>query len=66
MILPAFKVVYDRVDFETFMLVIAGGAFYTLGTYFFLRDSRKYYHSIWHLFVLGGTVCHFFAVLFLL
>lgn len=66
MILPAFKLVYDRVALDTFMLVIAGGAFYTLGTYFFMKDSRKYYHSIWHLFVLGGTVCHFFAVLFLL
>lgn len=46
------------------LLVIAGGVFYTVGVAFFAVDSRlKYGHFIWHLFVLAGTACHYFAVL---
>jgi len=42
----------------------AGGLAYTLGVVFFVLDGRlRYSHFIWHLFVLAGTVCHFFAVL---
>jgi hemolysin III len=44
--------------------LLAGGLFYTLGVAFYATDSRlRYGHAIWHLFVLGGTVCHYFAVL---
>jgi len=44
--------------------MIAGGLCYTGGVVFFATDSRlKYGHLIWHLFVLAGTACHFFAVL---
>ena len=43
-----------------------GGAIYTLGTIFYMLKKVPYAHSIWHLFVLGGSICHFFAVLFYL
>ncbi|WP_211576725.1 PAQR family membrane homeostasis protein TrhA [Methylophaga nitratireducenticrescens] len=44
--------------------LIAGGLSYTVGVAFFATDSKlKYGHFIWHLFVLTGTTCHFFAVL---
>jgi len=44
--------------------LIAGGLSYTVGVAFFATDSRlQYGHLIWHLFVLAGTTCHFFAVL---
>ena len=33
-----------------------------LGTWFYQRDSIRYFHAIWHLFVLAGSVCHFVAV----
>ena len=33
-----------------------------LETIFFFLDKYKYMHSAWHLFVLGGTVCHFIAI----
>jgi len=40
--------------------LIAGGASYTLGVPFFLMDqSKKFFHSIWHLFVMCGSICHF-------
>lgn len=42
----------------------AGGLAYTLGVVFFVLDAKiRYSHFIWHLFVLAGTTCHFFAVL---
>lgn len=41
----------------------AGGATYTLGTIFYALKKVPYAHSIWHLFVLGGSICHFCAVL---
>ena len=42
----------------------AGGLAYTLGVVFFVLDERvRYSHFIWHLFVLAGTICHFFAVM---
>ncbi|HEX5801589.1 MAG TPA: hemolysin III family protein [Azospira sp.] len=45
-------------------LLLAGGLSYTAGVAFFATDSRlRYGHFIWHLFVLMGTVCHYFAVL---
>jgi len=44
--------------------LVAGGLSYTAGAVVFLFDSKlRYAHFVWHLFVLGGSVCHFFAVL---
>lgn len=44
--------------------LVACGLSYTLGAVFFSTDSRlKYGHFIWHLFVIAGTTCHFFALL---
>lgn len=44
-------------------LIAAGGLVYTLGVVFYLVKKIPYHHAIWHLFVLGGSVCHFLAVL---
>ena len=41
-----------------------GGVTYTLGVVFYAWESMPFNHAIWHLFVLGGSVCHFFCVLF--
>jgi hemolysin III len=42
----------------------AGGLAYTLGIVFFALDSRRYFHAAWHIFVLAGSVAHYFAILF--
>ncbi len=42
----------------------AGGAAYTLGIVFFALDRLRYFHALWHLFVLAGSVAHYFAILF--
>ena len=65
-ILIAIKPLYNEMPYNGFLLLIAGGISYTLGTIFFIRDKVKYNHSVWHLFVLGGSVLHFFSVLTLL
>ncbi len=44
-------------------LLAAGGLAYTVGVIFFAWKRMPYHHMIWHLFVLGGSVLHFFAVL---
>lgn len=44
--------------------LVAGGLAYTAGVFFYLTDARyKFGHFVWHLFVMAGTTCHFFAVL---
>ena len=44
-------------------LLAVGGVLYTLGTVFYVWRGFKYHHAIWHLFVLGGSTLHFFAIL---
>jgi hemolysin III len=44
------------------VLLFAGGLCYTLGVLFFAFDNKRFHHAIWHVFVLAGSVCHFFAV----
>ncbi|MBY5991509.1 PAQR family membrane homeostasis protein TrhA [Ferrimonas balearica] len=41
-----------------FVLLLAGGLSYSLGTLFYAAKRLPYTHAIWHLFVLGGAVCH--------
>jgi hemolysin III len=43
--------------------LLAGGVSYTLGVVFFAWERLPFHHTVWHLFVLGGAACHFFAVL---
>ena len=47
---------------EIFLWILAGGLAYTFGVIFYKWRSLKYQHSIWHLFVLAGTVFQFIAV----
>lgn len=46
-----------------FGLTLLGGLFYTIGVYFYRREDKRFFHLIWHLFVLGGSICHYFVVL---
>lgn len=45
------------------MLLVAGGLSYTLGCIFYAVDRWPYNHAIWHLFVILGSVFHFFSVI---
>lgn len=46
------------------MLLVIGGILYTIGTIFFVWRKIPYHHVIWHLFVLAGSICHFFAIFY--
>lgn len=50
----------------TLLLLVTGGAGYTLGAVFYLWERIRHNHAVWHLFVLGGTTCHALAVATLL
>ena len=43
--------------------LIIGGITYTIGIIFYSLKNVKYFHSIFHIFVLAGSICHFFCVL---
>ena len=58
--------VFSATSMEGFILLIAGGAFYSTGVIFFVKDKVRYFHGIWHLFVLAGSTLHFFSILTLL
>jgi hemolysin III len=44
------------------LLLLAGGAAYSIGVLFYFWDRLPYNHAIWHLFVLTGSACHFFSI----
>ena len=45
------------------MWLLLGGGLYTVGCVFYLWKSLPYHHPVWHLFVLSGSLCHFFCIL---
>ena len=63
LIMVAVRPLVGALDTGGLILLSAGGLFYTLGTVFYMAHRIPYHHAIWHLFVLAGSICHFFAVL---
>lgn len=63
LIVIAVDPLYNRLSWSGLAWIVAGGLSYTIGIAFFAADSwLRYGHFIWHLFVISGTTCHFFAV----
>ncbi len=52
-----------NIDPTGFWLIVAGGIAYTAGIVFYVKDNISYFHAIWHLLVLAGSILQFFAVL---
>lgn len=63
LVLVAIVPVFRSLDAWTFGWLFAGGACYTLGTFFYHRPSLRYSHAIWHMFVIAGSVCHYVSVM---
>ncbi|MFC5581750.1 PAQR family membrane homeostasis protein TrhA [Rhodanobacter terrae] len=59
----AFEPLSQRLQAGGMLLLIGGGAAYTLGVPFYLWRRLPYHHTLWHVFVLAGSVLHFLAVL---
>lgn len=53
---------YATLSVFGFVMLLAGGALYSFGVVFYLMKRVPYSHAIWHLFVVAGSVCHFFSV----
>ncbi len=62
LIVFAFGDLLDSVNTLGVGLVVAGGITYTLGIVFYLVERIPFNHAIWHVFVMGGSACHFFAI----
>ncbi len=58
------KPLIAALDSAGLLLLVAGGLLYTGGVVFYIDRKRTWTHPVWHLFVLGGSICHYFAVLF--
>jgi hemolysin III len=52
------------IGWHGFLWLAAGGLAYSLGVIFFALDHRRFFHATWHLFVLAGSVAHYFAIYF--
>lgn len=63
LILIAAKTVWTLVPNWGLFWLLAGGIAYTAGAVFFMAERIRYFHFVWHLFVIAGSSCHFIAVL---
>ncbi len=64
LVVIAAKPLFASVPKAGLLWLLLGGLSYTVGAIFYLWKKLPYHHAIWHLFVLGGSICHYFAILF--
>ncbi|MGW8224396.1 MAG: PAQR family membrane homeostasis protein TrhA [Anaerolineales bacterium] len=62
----AFREMIASIPIGGIIWLAAGGILYTVGVIFYALQKIPYMHAVWHFFVLGGSLCHYFAVLFFL
>lgn len=60
----AIKPLYRELTHLSFILLAAGGLCYSVGAIFYGWKTLRWSHPVWHLFVLAGSLCHFFSILF--
>ena len=65
-VIIAVKPMIEKVYPLSLWFILIGGLFYTVGVIFYVKKSKKYFHSIWHLFTIAGSVFHYFAVLMMI
>ncbi|MDH5511994.1 MAG: hemolysin III family protein [Gammaproteobacteria bacterium] len=63
LVLVALGPLMERVPPWGLFWLVAGGIAYTVGVLFYALERLRYFHLIWHLFVIAGSACHFIAVL---
>ncbi|NOZ09281.1 MAG: hemolysin III family protein [FCB group bacterium] len=63
-VVVAIKPMLVNVSATGLILLLSGGLLYTLGILFYRWKSLPFSHAVWHLFVLGGSICHFWAIYF--
>lgn len=63
MIVFVLKPLLEVMPMSVFSWIVAGGISYSVGVYFYMKSYKKYFHVIWHFFVLLGTIFHYIAIL---
>ena len=63
LIIFSIRYVWEQVGLGGMIYMVAGGLFYTIGILFYKMKKTKYMHFIWHLFVLLGSIMHYFFIL---
>ncbi|QYZ65496.1 MAG: hemolysin III [Gammaproteobacteria bacterium (ex Lamellibrachia satsuma)] len=64
LVVIAIQPMLESVGTGGLLLLLAGGLCYSLGVIFYVWKRLAYHHAVWHLFVLGGSIFHFFSILF--
>jgi hemolysin III len=64
LVVIAFKPLLSKMPRPGMFWLVAGGLSYTLGVIFYMWKKLPFHHAVWHLFVLAGAMCHYFAILF--
>ncbi len=65
-IVAAIKPMLEKVSPISLWFLLIGGLFYTVGIIFYAKKDIKFFHSVWHLFTIGGSVFHYFAILIMI
>lgn len=65
-VIIALKPMLEKVNVLSLWFLLIGGLFYTLGIIFYVKKDKKYFHSVWHLFTIAGSVFHWFAILMMI
>ncbi|MDE7193195.1 MAG: hemolysin III family protein [Oscillospiraceae bacterium] len=65
-IIFAVKPMIESVTPLSLWFLLIGGLFYTVGIIFYAIKSKKYFHSVWHIFTVAGSVFHYFSILLMI
>jgi hemolysin III len=63
LIIFAWKPLVVALPYNGLVLLVIGGVLYTIGTIFYVWRGFPYHHAVWHLFVIAGSICHYFSIL---
>ena len=63
-VIMAIKPLWDNLPRISFIFLLIGGLCYTVGAVFYMMKKVKFMHAVWHLFVLGGSIFHFFSAIY--
>ncbi len=65
-IIIAIKPMMNSMPSISLLFLLIGGIFYTVGIIFYAIKKVKYFHSVWHLFTVAGSIFHYFSILFVI
>lgn len=63
-IMVGIKPLLQLISFHAFLLLLLGGLFYSIGVIFYTIQKPRFMHGVWHMFVLCGSICHYFFIFF--